>query len=175
MEEPEGLIEWAELHVPRQMRDDPIWTSAAYRYALCLGDLVQGDVPLIERNRIARRHVDQLLDAVQSISANIAEGYSRSTGRDRAKYFEYAHSSARESREWLFKIRHALDPATALHRITLVTRIMTILVATIPRERETPDSPAHRPKPEYRPPDRRNRLRQSAPAESPPSDRDGSY
>jgi four helix bundle protein len=83
-----------------------------------------------------------LLDAVESISANIAEGYSRTSGPERARFFEYAHSSARESREWLYKARHALPPDVATARILLVTRIMKILATAIPRERAEPETRA---------------------------------
>jgi four helix bundle protein len=143
MDEPEGLLEWA-AQVPAAMRDDPIWRLPAYRYSLFLGDLVQADVHKMRGDVRTRRHVDQLLDAVGSISANIAEGYSRTTGPERAKFFEYAHGSAREAREWLFKVRHALAPDVATARILLATRIMKILAVVIPRERADPGSRARR-------------------------------
>ena len=132
MDEPEGLAEWA-ASVPEVMRNDPIWRLPAYRYSLFLGDLLQQDVKRMRGEIRQRRLVAQLLDAVESISANIAEGYSRTSGPERARFFEYAHSSAREAREWLFKARHALPPDVATARILLVTRIMRILVAVIPR------------------------------------------
>ena len=113
----------------------PIWRLPAYRYALYLEDLLQSDVPSLHRDIRTRAHVDQLLNAIGSISANIAEGYSRSTGPDRAKFFEYGLSSSREGRDWLFKVRHALDSHTFADRIELVSRIMRTLSAVIPRER----------------------------------------
>jgi len=36
---------------------------------------------------------DQLYRSLGSISANLAEGYSRGTGKDRAHFYEYALSS----------------------------------------------------------------------------------
>ena len=42
----------------------------------------------------------QLLRARGSVHAELAEGYGRSTGPDRARFFEDALGSARESREW---------------------------------------------------------------------------
>ena len=89
----------------------------------------------------------QMLDAVESISANIAEGYSRTSGPERAKFFEYAHSSAREARDWIFKARRALPPGVAAMRIELVTRIMKILAVAIPRERAQKETRARRPHP----------------------------
>jgi len=135
MEEPDGLVEWAAANVPEAMRDDPIWRLAAYRYSLYLADLVQQDVPKIRANPKTRSLTDQLVDAVASISANIAEGYSRTSPAERARFFEYAESSTRESRDWLFKVRHALDGDVATARMALATRIMRILTVAIRKER----------------------------------------
>ena len=145
MEDPPGLAEWAAEHVPQEMRDDPIWRLPAYRFALYLGDLVQTeDAPRIRRDYRTRRHLDQMLTAVGAISANIAEGYGRTSGPERAKFYEYANSSARESRDWFFKVRLALDPAVTNERIQLVTRIMKILTTAIIRERAEPETRARR-------------------------------
>jgi four helix bundle protein len=145
MEDPEGLADWATLHVPSVMREDTIWRLPGYRYALYLGDLAQlEDAPRVRRDYRTRRHLGQLLSAVGGISANIAEGYGRTTGPDRAKFFEYAESSAREARDWFYKVRHALEPTIALARIELLTRIMKILTTAIIRERADPKSRARR-------------------------------
>ena len=145
MEEPAGLTEWADTHVPEAIRADPIWRLPAYRYSLYLADQLRATERQMRR-ACTRRTVDQLLDAAQSISSNIAEGYSRTGGPERAKFFEYANSSARETRDWLFKARTAFDPITATSLIELVTRVMKILTAVIPRERETPNTRARLPK-----------------------------
>ena len=145
MDEPAGLTEWANAQVPEALRADPIWRLPAYRYSLFLADQVQAAAPRLRRV-CTRRTVDQLLDAAQSISSNIAEGYSRTGGPDRAKFFEYANSSARETRDWLFKVRNAFDAVTADAYIELVTRVMKILTAVIPRERETRNTRARLPK-----------------------------
>lgn len=145
MEEPDGLLEWA-AEVPAVMREDPIWRLPAYRYALYLADLVQKDVPKIRANPKTRSLTDQLVDAVGSISANIAEGYGRTSGPERAKFFEYANSSAREARDWLFKVRHALDPEVTNARILLATRIMRILTTSTKAERAERETRARRRK-----------------------------
>ena len=142
MDDPEGFAAWAEQEVPDVMREDPLWRFSAYRYALFLGDALQDDIYKLRDDVRTRSVVDQLLDAVLSISANIAEGYSRTTGPDRAKFFEYAHSSARESREWLFKSRKVIGREVATAYIILTTRIMKILVTTIPHVRAARITPA---------------------------------
>ncbi|MCS7265353.1 MAG: four helix bundle protein [Armatimonadetes bacterium] len=78
---------------------------------------------------------DQLFRALGSISANIAEGFSRGTGRDRARFYEYALGSARESRDWYFKVRHVLGNGIVNDRINLLTEIIRLLLTMIPQQR----------------------------------------
>src|SRR5690349_4884458 len=104
MDEPRGLAEWAEKNVPAVIREDPIWRLPAYRYSLYLADQIKANAQPLRQTE-TKKTVDQLLDAADSISENIDEGYSRTTGPERAKFYEYANGSARETRGWLFKVR----------------------------------------------------------------------
>ena len=83
--DPEGFAEW-EATVPPSYRRDPIWRTPAYRYALWLSDLVKRDAKLLRADPDMRNNVDQIVSAVESISANLAEGYGRSTGPERARW-----------------------------------------------------------------------------------------
>ncbi|HET7087773.1 MAG TPA: four helix bundle protein, partial [Anaerolineae bacterium] len=67
----------------------------------------------------------------------IAEGYSRHSGRDRARFYEYALGSARESRDWYYKSRHVLGDAVAMHRIHQATQIIRLLLTMIPEQRRS--------------------------------------
>jgi four helix bundle protein len=78
---------------------------------------------------------DQLYRALGSISANLAEGYSRVSGRDRARFYEYALGSARESRDWYYKARHVLGQTVTSHRLALLTQIVRLLLTMIPQQR----------------------------------------
>ena len=87
---------------------------------------------LLAKRREYTNLADQLGRATGSVSSNIAEGFSRFGPRDRAKFFEYALGSARESRDWYHKSRDALgEPATEarLDLLGHVTRILTTLIA----------------------------------------------
>ena len=79
---------------------------------------------------------NQLYRALGSISANLAEGYSRGTGKDRARFYEYALGSARESRDWYYKGRHILGPAVTAHRLSLLTHIIRLLLTMVPEQRQ---------------------------------------
>jgi four helix bundle protein len=107
----------------------------AYRLALFLADLGWNDTArLMQQGRMAGL-ADQLTRALGSIAANIAEGYSRGTGKDRAHFYEYALGSARESRTWHFLARHALGEEVIPHRLRLLGQITRLLLTMIPEQR----------------------------------------
>jgi four helix bundle protein len=82
-----------------------------------------------------RDPLDQLIRAVGSIGANIAEGYSRGSARDRARFYEYALGSAREARDWYWKVRHGLDEATLAARLSLMTQLVRLLLRMMLQQR----------------------------------------
>jgi len=81
--------EW-EQSIPEEIKADSLWQVAAYRLALFRADVGWHDVSKLVQDRRTIGLSDQLYRAVGSISANIAEGYSRGTGSDRARFYEYA-------------------------------------------------------------------------------------
>jgi four helix bundle protein len=127
--------EW-EASVPVAIRNDVLWTMQSYRKALFVGDIGWQDVTTLIQDKRTVALADQLYRALGSISANLAEGYSRSSGRDRARFFEYALGSAREARDWYHKAIHVLGKTVVSHRIELLTEIIRLLIKTIPNERK---------------------------------------
>ncbi len=127
--------EW-EDSVPEEIKMDSLWKMKAYRQALFLGDLAWSDVEKLCKHRQLLRLCDQLYGASGSISANIAEGYSRGTGKDRARFYEYALGSARESRDWYFKARHKLGDEAFRHRLSILTEIIRLLLTMVPQQRQ---------------------------------------
>jgi four helix bundle protein len=77
---------------------------------------------------------DQMYRALGSIGSNIGEGCSRGTGRDRARFYEYALGSTREARDWYYKGRHVLGDAV-VHRLNLLTQIARLLLVMVPDQR----------------------------------------
>lgn len=127
--------EW-ERTVPETFRKDPLWTITAYRLGLFLADLCWQDVTKLERERRTAGLCDQLYRAVGSIGANLAEGYSRSTGKERAHFYEYSLGSARESRHWYYQGRHVLGEEVIQHRLGLLDQIIRLLVTMVPQQRK---------------------------------------
>jgi four helix bundle protein len=126
--------EWQET-VPRAIRDDTLWKMEAYKLALFLGDIGWQDVTKLAQDARTKFISDQLYRSLGSISANIAEGYSRGTSRERARFYEYALGSARESRDWYFKGRHVLSEAVVNHRFGILNEILKLILTTIHNQR----------------------------------------
>jgi four helix bundle protein len=124
-----------EKQVLGEIRDDSLWQIKAYRLGLFVSDIGWHDVTKLVNDGRTIRLSDQLYRALGSISANIAEGYSRGTGKDRARFYEYALGSARESRDWYYKGRHILGEAVITHRIKLLTEVIRLLLTMIPQQR----------------------------------------
>ena len=124
-----------ERDLPSAITDDPLWRVQVYRLALFLADISWRDVTKLSQDYRTRSLADQLYRAVGSVGANIAEGYSRNSGRDQARFYEYALGSARESRDWYFKARHILGEEVMTHRLDLLAQIVRLLLKTIPQKR----------------------------------------
>ena len=126
--------EWLET-VPPEITHDPIWKLEVYRLALFSADIGWPDVNAIYKNDLMQRLANQLYGSLGSISANLTEGYSRSKGLDRARFFEYSLGSSRESRDWYYKARHVIPTDAYQHRMGLHTKIISMLVPLIPYQR----------------------------------------
>ncbi len=128
--------EW-ENNVPEEIKGDVLWTVKAYRYALFASDLCWFDVTKLIQDKRTLDLSDQLYRAAGAVSADIAEGYSRSTGKDRARFYEYALGSARESRDWYYKGRYVLGETVTQHRSGFLTEIIRLLITMVPQQRRS--------------------------------------
>ena len=126
--------EWLET-VPRELSEDPLWRMEVYRLSVFAADLAWPDVTKLIGDKRTMSLADYLYRAVGSVSANIAEGYGRQSGKDQARYYEYALGSAREARNWYYHGRHVLTDLVAQHRLQLLTQIIRLLLTIIPSER----------------------------------------
>jgi len=126
--------EW-EQAVPMEIKNDSVWNSRAYRVSLFLSDLAWQDATKLIKDKRTISLADQLYRAAGAVSADIEEGYSRGTGKDRARFYEYALGSAREARGWYYKGRHILGPTVTEHRLGLFAEVLKLLLTMIPDQR----------------------------------------
>ena len=130
-----NYTDWQKT-VPDDITQDPLWKLEVYRLGLFVSDIAWQDAIALNKTPLTRDLANQLYRAVCSISANIAEGYSRSTGKDRARFFEYSLGSAREARDWYYKSRHTLKEEIVKHRINILTQISKMLNVLTPHQRQ---------------------------------------
>ena len=114
--------------------NDPLFRMRAYQVAADLLEAAWHDAKKLSAEPVTERIAGQLYAAVNSITANLGEGYSRSSGKDRARFFEYALGSARESIGWYQGARPVLGDVVP-DRLDNLEEIRRLLIATIPRER----------------------------------------
>lgn len=129
-----NFVEWSET-MPAEIRDDVLWTVKACQLAMFAADIAWPDATKLLGDQRTKDLSDQMYRAASSVSANIGEGRSRRLGRDRARFYEYALSSAREARDWYCKARHVSEPTVVDHRLRLFARINRLLLTIIARQR----------------------------------------
>ena len=115
---------------------DPLQRMRAYRLACELIRESWHDAEKLTHHRAMEKVSSQLYTAVGSIAANLAEGYAHSSGKDRARIFEYALGSARESIAWFRSAEPILGSEVVTQRIEKLDEIRRLLLAAIPRERD---------------------------------------
>jgi four helix bundle protein len=124
------------------LEHDPLTRMRSYQLACELRTVAWDDAEKLSDHPITTEVAPQLYRAVGSIAANLAEGYSRSSGKDRARIFEYALGSARETIEWYQSARPVVGDEIVREREDVLVEIRRLLVATIPRERNRTIKPA---------------------------------
>ena len=86
--------------ISEKTSNDPLARMRVYQLARELLDVARVDAVALAADTVTEKIAPQLFAAIGSIAANLAEGYSRSSGKDRARIFEIALGSARESMIW---------------------------------------------------------------------------
>jgi four helix bundle protein len=114
---------------------DPLWRNTSYRLAITLVEHAWDDCTALDKDPSTRPVAGQMYRALGSIGANIAEGFSRSSPRDRVRFLEYALGSARESRNWYRASRPVLPRSRVEQQCELIGRICQLLLVTIRRDR----------------------------------------
>jgi hypothetical protein len=112
-----NCVAW-ERNLPLDVTGDTLWKVEAYRLGLFVGYLAWEDVRKLVGDRRTLEATGQLYDAVGSVGAQIAEGYSRSSGKDRVRFYEYGLGSAREGRHWYLQTQPILGDAGVSSRST---------------------------------------------------------
>jgi len=121
-----------------------VWRLDCYREALYLLSLARLDVRTTSSGPESRHARDQLCSAIASISANIAEGYGRSTNADRCRFFAYALGSAREAVTWYQAVLPPEEHRLLNDRLARLARVKQMLLGLLGRIRRKTGKPFER-------------------------------
>ena len=121
--------------VSLETTNDPLARMRVFQIATALMPDAFQDAKLLYAEPITRENAGQLYSAVCSIESHIGEGYSRSSGKDRARIFEVALGSVRESTTWYRSGKPVLGELKTKDRMERLEEMRRLLLAIIPRER----------------------------------------
>lgn len=136
----EALREWEKLQ-PSAVTDDAVWRLDCYREALFLLYLGRADMTAADCRSASQATRDQLLKALGSIGANLAEGYGRSTNIDRMRFVSYSLGSAREAVVWYQALLPLADDVRLADRLDRLARIKRMLLGLVGRMRKKTQRP----------------------------------
>jgi four helix bundle protein len=124
-----------ERRVPESVTSDSLWKVSVYRKALYLRCKAWSEAVNILRHGLGGPLARQLYRAVGSIGANISEGWSRSTGLERAHSFDYSLGSTREAIVWYLAAAPILGPTVTKRRLSQLAEVRRLLLVMIQTER----------------------------------------
>ncbi len=124
-----------EAEAPDSLVRDPLWQLRVYRLSLFAAQRAADDAVVIASQPATSDIANQLSRAVGSVGANIAEGYSQRSGRDRARLLSYALGSAREALHWYRTVQGKLPSERISPQFDALDQIRRMLMSIIPKER----------------------------------------
>lgn len=106
-----------------------------YRLAVEAADVGWVDATAMKGEPLLAEIAPQMLRAIGSIAANVGEGYSRKSARDRIRFYEYALGSVEEARSWYQVARHTLAAADLVDRLKRLDSMRRLLLVMLKNER----------------------------------------
>jgi four helix bundle protein len=123
--------------LPDSLRNDPLWKSAYYRFAMYLYDLVWIDSAVINKDFRGREIVHQAVRSAGSVCANMEEAYRRGIGTaDFVRIMRIALGELGETQGWYFRSRHILSQETLDKRIRVIQQAIALTVTAIDKNRK---------------------------------------
>jgi four helix bundle protein len=103
----DGVPKWKTQCIRRDEKGESemrgVIDLEVYQLAEAVSDLVWTDYDAWSR-KVQRTIGYQIIDASDSIAANISEGYGRYTSADKSRFYLYARGSLEETKCWLRKL-----------------------------------------------------------------------
>jgi four helix bundle protein len=120
---------------------DSLESFGIYQLARQVFDDFWNDSELLNKDFRGRELVKQQVRSLDSVCANMEEGFGRGFGKELPQHLKISRGEARESRGRYERCSHLLPPETIAQRVSTLTRIIGGLSKTI----QTIEARAHRP------------------------------
>ena len=117
-----------ESQATESQRGDPVWRFHAYRVSLFMLDRTSHDIQVLKKRRAAPFQSDQLMRAIASVTANIAEGLGRHSAAERLRFFGIALGSLREGETWYHAVKGELPREVVEVRLEQLTELRKLLI-----------------------------------------------
>jgi four helix bundle protein len=120
---------------------DRLESFGIYRLAERLFDDFWHDSEVLDKDFRGRELAKQQIRSLDSICANIEEGFGRGFGKELPQHLKIARGEARESQGRFKRCRHLLNGETISERVTTLDHIiggLTKTISTIERRRIKP-------------------------------------
>ncbi len=113
------------------VENDRLEKFEIYQAARRLFDDFWADSEILGKDYRGREMVKQLVRSLDSICANIEEGYGRGFGKEYPQHLRIARGEARESKGRYERLKHILFPEVIASRIATLDHIIGGLTNTI--------------------------------------------
>ena len=110
---------------------DPLDSFGIYKLACELIHEFWGDSEILGKDYRGRELVRQQVRSLDSVCANIEEGYGRGFGKELPQHLKISRGEARESRGRYERCRHLLSPEIIAKRVATLDHIIGGLTRTI--------------------------------------------
>ena len=111
--------------------NDPLASFGIYQLARQLFDDFWEDSEILGKDYRGRELVKQQIRSLDSICANIEEGYGRGYNKELPQHLKISRGEARESRGRYERCKRLLSPAVIQQRILVLNQIVGGLTKTI--------------------------------------------
>jgi four helix bundle protein len=113
------------------MAEDRLENFGIYKLACQLFDEFWNDSEIVGKDYRGKELVKQQTRSLDSVGANIEEGYGRGFNKETPQHLKIARGEARESKGRYRRIKFLLPAETINKRVTILDQIIGGLTATI--------------------------------------------
>jgi four helix bundle protein len=103
---------------------DPLESFGIYQLARQLFNDFGKDSELLEKDFRGHELVKQQVRSLDSVCANMEEGFGRGFGKELPQHLKISRGEARESHGRYKRCSHLLPPETIAYRVSVLTRII---------------------------------------------------